>query len=222
MKSIRMVQLACVMLLFFCCNTWAVAQDPTRFEQEIQPFLDEVPAPHYQATVFAGSSSFRLWEGMKAAFPEEKILNRGFGGSHFSDLYYYKEGLILKYRPARLLIYEGDNDLSAGKAPARVLKDARKLLKAIWAEFPTLPVALVSPKPSIARWHLKESYEKLNALLAREASRDKRLTFLDVWTPALKDGKPDPADFMPDMLHLNERGYQLWKEVIGAWIRQFR
>jgi lysophospholipase L1-like esterase len=189
--------------------------DPTRFEEEVQPFIEEDPSPHYGSIVFAGSSSFRLWEGMEEAFPDKRVLNRGFGGSHMSDLYYYREELILKYRPEQVLIYEGDNDIDYGKSPGAIMRDARQLVESLREEIPGLPIVFVSPKPSILRWRLRKSYEKLNKKLAKFCEKTEGLEFVDVWKPVIHNGELDKSLFIEDGLHLNEKGYEVWKEKIG-------
>ena len=47
--------------------------------------------PHEKSRiVFAGSSTFRLWDNMAESFPEYEVVNAGIGGSCFDDLYRYK------------------------------------------------------------------------------------------------------------------------------------
>ncbi len=208
------------LVLSMYCFLPMYGQNPLRFSEEVSLFLKEDPALHLGATVFAGSSSFRLWEGMEVAFPEIKVLNRGFGGSHFSDLIFFCEDLVLKYQPSHLLIYEGDNDLAAGKSPKEVIRDARTLVKRIRKRFPDLPIAFVCPKPSPARWVLKSQYEAFNRSLKEFTDRKSNLDFLDVWHPALKNGEPDPSLFIEDGLHLNTQGYEIWIEIIGRWFDQ--
>jgi lysophospholipase L1-like esterase len=203
------------LFLSFSFHLLAQEPDPTRFAYEIKAFVEEDPAPHLGAIVFAGSSSFRLWEGMEAAFPDKQVLNRGFGGSHMSDLYFYREELILKYRPTQVLIYEGDNDIDFGKSPREIMRDTRQLVESLREEMPGLPIAFVSPKPSILRWHLRKSYHKLNRKLAKYCKKTEGLEFIDVWSPVVRNGELDKRIFIEDGLHLNEKGYQIWKEKIG-------
>jgi lysophospholipase L1-like esterase len=46
------------------------------------------------------------------------------------------------------------------------------------------------------------------------ATRD-NATFVNVWDLMLnKKGKPDPGIFIDDMLHMNPKGYKIWKKKI--------
>jgi hypothetical protein len=46
------------------------------------------------------------------------------------------------------------------------------------------------------------------------------MVYIDVFTPMLtKDGKPRPELFVEDRLHMNRQGYELWKSIIGPFLR---
>lgn len=137
------------------------AQDPKRFEKAV----DELVKKEYnfsrdkKLVVFAGSSSIRMWSDVQSAFPAFNVINNGFGGSHFSDLIYYYEELILRPQPDILFIYEGDNDIASDKEPKKVLKEARQLVNKIQKDLPQTKIVLIAAKPSIARWKLKMEYK---------------------------------------------------------------
>ena len=201
------------------------AQDPLRFEDQIQEFRDkdmQHPTPA-NAILFVGSSSIRGWNGMAEAFPDFDVINRGFGGSHFSDAIYWFDDLFFSHQPAAIFIYEGDNDLNSGKSTAQVLADAQSLIQRIKTTHPSVPIGLISPKPSIARWNLKETYEATNAALKALAETDSDLFFVDVWFPSLgSDGKPKPETFREDELHMNEKGYVIWQRAILDTLRAMK
>ena len=90
--------------------------DATRFENAMATFArydakNSFPA---DATVFVGSSSIVGWD-TGDRFPGMPLINRGFGGSQMSDLVHYVEETVLRYTPRTVVVYEGDNDTSAGK-----------------------------------------------------------------------------------------------------------
>ena len=198
--------------------------DPTRFEAEIQAFerADSVDAPAPGAILFTGSSSVRFWNTLAEDFPDHQVLNRGFGGSEFSDLQYYADRVVYPYRPSVVFVYEGDNDINAGDTPAQVLAQARMLRDSIAAHLGAdTPVVFISPKPSVARWHLRAAYEEANALLEAYANTTDHTYFADVWTPALKEnGEVRDDIFVADDLHMNAVGYAIWREVIGGWVER--
>lgn len=211
--------LSCLLfaLLFFSA---VHAQDPTRFQEQVDAYLAESVPPGGELIVFTGSSSVRMWRDLATDFPRHTVINRGFGGSQMSDLLHYADELILRHRPAKVFIYEGDNDIAAGKKAGRILGDAKKLQKRIRQASPDTEIYLIAAKPSLARWELKEQYEELNGRLARYAAKTDGVTFVDVWTPMLgADGKVLPDIFIDDGLHMNRKGYDIWKEAIGPYVK---
>src|SRR4030042_199729 len=127
--------------------------------------------PNQKIILFTGSSSINMWNDIQDYFPGKVIINTGFGGSHMSDLLFYLEDIVIKYKPDQIFIYEGDNDIASGKKPARILKDTRKVVHQLNKVLPSVPIALISPKPSLARWELKQEYGELNRRFERYASK---------------------------------------------------
>ena len=204
-------------LLFFFVLSDVFSQNPKRFASEITAFdtTEALSSNGDDVVVFTGSSSIRMWANLKQAFPKHFVLNRGFGGSHFSDLLFYLDELVLRYKPTTVFIYEGDNDIDAGKNPKTVFKDAKEILKRTRKELPVAKVVFIAAKPSIARWHLKEKYEDLNGRLEKLAGKKKLVAFADVWTAMLDENGVVRKDiFINDGLHMNEKGYEIWRAVL--------
>lgn len=210
-----------LLLLFLTVVFIANAQDPNRFREQV----DRLEKKEYNfngdktLAVFAGSSSIVMWKDVQDRFPDYNVINNGFGGSHFSDLIYFYDQLIKKRNPEILFIYEGDNDIAGVKRPGKIMKDVRYLHKMIAGDFPETKVVFISPKPSIARQHLKKKYERLNRKLKRYAKRKDNTEFADVWTIMLdENGKVYQDIFIEDGLHMNKKGYDLWAEEIGKFL----
>lgn len=165
--------------------------------------------------VFAGSSTFRLWTTMQADLKNPTIINNGFGGSHYSDLVYYIDALVLNLKPSKLYIYEGDNDLADGEAPDRVLEEAKLLISTIKKLIPDIQIYVLSAKPSPARWDRKPAYSNLNMFMREYCDETEGVEYIDVWRAMLTpDGMPNPELFLEDQLHMNEKGYQIWIQKI--------
>jgi len=216
---------ALLFLLSFLLITATFAQeakDPLRFKDEITVLTaNDKNVNRKELILFVGSSSFRVWNDLETSFPGKNVLNRGFGGSEMSDLVYYFDQLVLPYQPKQIFIYEGDNDTNSGKTSQQILNDATLLLKKIRSQVsPTVEVLFVAAKPSVARAALKEQYLKFNSELKAWSEKQKNLKFIDVWTPMMgKNGEVKPDLFIEDELHMNEKGYAIWKKVIGPYIR---
>lgn len=188
-----------------------------QWEPEIRAFeaQDKANPPPAKPIVFIGSSSIRIWKSLTNDFKGLGILNRGFGGSQLSDSVFFFDRIILPYRPRQVFVYAGDNDLAAGKSPETVLIEFQALVRKIEDTLPDTKIAFISIKPSPSRWRLAESMRTANRLIAQDIQSDRRVEFIDVFNPMLNsEGLPQEELFLPDKLHMNEKGYALWKSIL--------
>jgi lysophospholipase L1-like esterase len=198
------------------------AQDPARFKKEIDSLkqLTVERKPYTKLILFTGSSSIRMWNNIQDYFPDKTVINTGFGGSHMSDLLYYLDEIVIKYRPDQIFIYEGDNDVASGKKPAGIMKDTRKLIHQLNKALPFVQTVLISPKPSLARWELRETYTKLNNRFEKYAARNGKIDFINVWPVMLnEEGTPVKELFIEDGLHMSKAGYDLWVNEIKKYMK---
>lgn len=183
--------------------------DPNRWSAEIAAFdeWDSKNAHPQNAILFVGSSTIRLWKTADS-FPGLPVINRGFGGSWMADSAYFADRLILRYKPAVVVLYAGDNDIAGGLAPKAVYDAFAKLTEIIRSALPQAHIVCLSIKPSQSRWAFWPQMQEANRLLAECAGKDPRITFVDLTAELLdKNGLPDPALYEPDVLHLNKAGY---------------
>jgi lysophospholipase L1-like esterase len=138
-----------------------------------------------------------------------------------SELFYYADELIVQYKPKKIFIYEGDNDLSKGKSPDQILLDAEKLLKLIRCGLPRkVKVFFITPKPSILRWDQRNKYETYINMLKVWSGKQKNVEIVDVWTPMLDEkGELQKDLFIEDGLHMNSKGYDLWSIQIKRYLQ---
>jgi lysophospholipase L1-like esterase len=200
----------------------APAAQTDQWEEELSAFdaADRQNPPPPGGVVFAGSSSIRMWEDLAEDFPGVPVLNRGFGGSQTSDLLRHLDRVVLRYRPRLVLIYEGDNDLNAGKSPEEVLADFRAVVERIHRELPETRIGFISIKPSPSRWELEPKMREANDLVRSYTETDPLLFYVDVHTPMLgADGRPRPELYREDQLHMTRAGYEIWREAIGRYVR---
>ncbi|MBX2917176.1 MAG: G-D-S-L family lipolytic protein [Cyclobacteriaceae bacterium] len=214
--EIKKLCVVVLVLAFFSLG----AQDPLRFEKEIEDLVatDSLVNPKH-LILFTGSSSIRMWHGLKESFPKHNVVNRGFGGSEMSDLLYYSKQLILKHKPKQIFIYEGDNDINAGRTAEQILANADSLIVTIRKALPKAKIVFIAAKPSAARWHLKPTYEDFNTKLEDWTKSRKRIYFADVWSPMLdENGDLLPGLLQEDNLHMTEKGYAIWTNVLNRFL----
>ena len=172
--------------------------------------------PPAEAIVAVGSSSIRRWhERIAADLAPLAIIARGFGGSTMADARHFLEELVLRHRPRAVLLYEGDNDVALGLKPEQILAQFDAIDAAMRERLPETRIYILAVKPSISRWHLWGSMQAVNQLLSSRAEADPRITFIDIATPMLNEaGEPRRQIFVADQLHLNDAGYDIWREAI--------
>ena len=181
---------------------------------------DRKSPPPPNPVLFVGSSSIRMWD-LTSSFPGQPVLNRGFGGSELSDAIRYFDRIILPYRPRLLLLYEGDNDIGNGETPEQVVADYRRFAQLVRTKLPDTHFAFLPIKPSLKRWNLWPQMTRANEAIHELCAEDNYLHFLDTVTPMLgEDGKPMPALFEEDGLHLNPAGYRTWNNVVSSWLEE--
>jgi lysophospholipase L1-like esterase len=220
MKVTRIIIPIVSLFLLFCAPA-VNAQDPERLIKQVEALSNaEYNFPENEDIVlFTGSSTIRMWVNVQSYFPDHNVINNGFGGSQMSDLLYFYDDLILKSSPEVIFIYEGDNDIASEKNSSQILKTTKELIGKIKTDLPESDVILISPKPSIARWHLSRKYKNLNRKLSKYCDENQNLEFADVWNAMLDDeGMVFQDIFLEDGLHMNEKGYDIWAPVIGKFI----
>jgi lysophospholipase L1-like esterase len=196
----------------------AQAQNPA-LEKEVLAYQkgDSLVQPPRHPIVFAGSSSFRLWEDFQHEFKEYTVLNRGFGGSTLIDLRYWLHDLVLAYQPKQVVIYCGENDLaSSDTVTAEMVTERFKgVFSDLRAWMPDVPVVFVSLKPSPSRAHLFEKMKESNRLISEFLRTQRNTAYVDVFSAMLNpDGTPVKGLFVNDMLHMNGEGYEIWRNLI--------
>ena len=200
----------------------AVKDPPERWEETIRTFEDWDSKNSFpsDAVLFVGSSSIRLWP-TRECFEEFAVINRGFGGSYISDVSYYVKRIVLRYEPRVIVFYAGDNDIAAGKSAQQVFDDYKVFTKLVHDKLPTTRIIFISIKPSRSRWPLWPAVSQANRMIKDFSGKDGRLFYFDGAGPLLDgDGQPNLELFLPDKLHLNARGYDVWTKLLCPVIKE--
>jgi len=198
--------------------------NPEKFEAAICKFekSDSINPPKQNGTLFLGSSSIRKWKDAETFFQSYNAINRGFGGSHWSDLLYYFDRIVTPYHPKIIVLYEGDNDFAHGKTIERVTSDLQLFIAKVKRVNAATHIVLISVKPSIRRWNLSNIYCEYNNFLRQVAQGDSNIHFIDIWTSMLdSDGRPNVNYFSSDSLHMNAAGYQIWNGALQKLFMEF-
>ncbi len=196
---------------------------PSVFAQGWEPAIrdfeeqDKVHPPKPGCIVFAGSSSFRFWDTLVSDMKPLDVINRGFGGSEFSDLDMYATRIVVAYHPRAVVVYEGDNDLAEGssKTPEMVANDFRKFVQIVHGALPDTWIYILSIKPSNLRRKQWPEMKAANKLMQDYAATQQRVQYIDIATMAFDANGNLPADlFRSDGLHPTAKLYAKWTAII--------
>ena len=214
--------LICILVLGGCLRQYlhspvlAQSQD---WEPTIREFeqADKQNPPKLGVTVFTGASSIRRWDTLAQDMKPLEVINRGFGGSQYSDLNQYAKRIVIAYRPRSVVVYEGDNDLAAGspKTAEMVASDAREFVRIVHSELPETWIYIVSIKPSYLRWKEWPKMKAANQLIQDFVSTQNRVQYMDVATAMFEGQEKPPRDlFIEDGLHPTAKCYRMWTAIL--------
>jgi lysophospholipase L1-like esterase len=196
---------------------------PTAQAQDWEPSIrafeeqDKVNPPKSGGIVFTGSSSIARWETLVNEMKPLDVINRGFGGSQYSDLNQYAKRIVIAYHPRAVVVYEGDNDLAAesSKTPETVANDAREFVQIIHSALPETWVYIISIKPSKSRLKEWARMKAANGMIRDFARTQERVQYVDVASAMFDAQGRLPGDlFVEDGLHPTQKCYALWTSII--------
>ncbi|HSZ59342.1 MAG TPA: SGNH/GDSL hydrolase family protein [Tepidisphaeraceae bacterium] len=201
----------------------APARSPSeKWEKEIRAYeaADRRDPPPQGAILFVGASGIRMWKTLAHDFPDEKVINRGFGGSEMADSVYYADRIVIPYKPRLIVIQAGGNDINNHKSPEQVLADFEAFVEKVRATLPDVRIAYLGMNPSPSRWAQRERQQKGNQLIKQYVAAEKNLDFIEFWDVLLgPDGKPREDLFIADRLHNNAAGYQIRADVVRRHLK---
>ncbi len=214
-------------IIYFCglvfLNSNASAQPNKPFWSDIQNFktLDSINPPPTHAVLFVGSSSFTKWTDVQDYFPGTKIINRGFGGSSLPDVIRYANDIVFPYHPKQVVIYCGDNDFASSDTVTAhlVVSRVKQLFRLIRNRLPKASIAYISIKPSPSRARFMPKEEVANKAIKYFLAKQPNASFIDVYHAMLgENGRPIPSIFLSDSLHMNPKGYAIWKKAMEPYL----
>ena len=159
--------------------------------------------------VFYGSSTIRLWKGMKNDFNGLNVINLGFGGALIKDLSKNFSRLFREIKPSVIVLYLGGNDLTLGYSAEKIVEKIKNFLELVFKNYPNIKIINMSIKPSFERINDIKKIEKINSLMTAESSRNKNLIQLNFYEKIINKGVINQSLYLRDGLHFNDLGYKI-------------
>ena len=167
-------------------------------------------------TVFYGSSTIRLWPNLATDFKKFDVVNLGFGGSTLAACTWFFDEVMQGYKAERLVLYAGDNDLGDGRHPEEVFLFFQEFATRVARKFGPIPCYFISLKPSMCRWGIVDRFKFTNQIIKADIEKNHPTWhWIETFSAMLNaDGYPDGQYYLSDGLHLSEKGYILWNDIV--------
>lgn len=167
-----------------------------------------------------GPKAQRIWAAMAS---ERVILNAGVAGDKVENaLWRIEHGNLDDVGPRVVVVNIGTNNAVAGDHPAKIAEGIGGLLARIHAKHPLAQIVLMAVFPAgvapDAAWRSKN--EQVNELIVHFVA-EPWITFLDIGPHLV-----DPLDgtlqerLFHDQVHLNHRGYRVWRQQMEPILRR--
>jgi lysophospholipase L1-like esterase len=211
--------LSAILILLFVYPAKAQTEHAFWKDVEVIKKYDKLYKPPLHPVLFVGSSSIRKWDDVQYVFAKYHALNRGIGGAVIDDITFYLNDLVFTYQPRQIVIYVGENDVVNERETAdTILIKTIRLLQAIRAKLPDVPIAYISMKPSPCRDKFVQKAVQANLLIKNYLATQKNTMYINIFPQMLKDGKSRPELFVSDMLHMNADGYAIWNKAVKPYL----
>ena len=189
------------------------------WDNDIQKFeqLDKSEKYPDDAILFAGSSSIRLWNTLEKDMSPYHIIQRGYGGAKLSDFAVYADRIFSPHKCKAIVIFIANDIMGTDqdKTPEEVAALSRNVLKTIRKSHPKTPVFWIAVTPTPLRWKVWPEIQKANELIRNICEQKKNTYFIKTDFAFLNEnGEPMDELFRDDKLHLTEKGYAVWTQII--------
>ncbi|OHE66771.1 MAG: hypothetical protein A2413_06965 [Treponema sp. RIFOXYC1_FULL_61_9] len=173
--------------------------------------------------VFTGSSIMRFWDTLEQDLFPKEVINRAIPGTKINEISFYTERLVNQYRPKKVFLYAGSNDIQGRKprTAEEVLLGFINFVAKIRASNENIEIFYISIVLSPARTRIrnKEEIFKANKIIREYCSSHQGLGYIEMNDKfADETGLPRRELFKDDNIHFNPEAYRIWKEEIVKYL----
>lgn len=178
--------------------------------------------------LFIGDSITQGWEKEGAAVWEKHYAKRnafaiGFGGDRTENvLWRFQHGALENMSPKLVVMMIGTNNTGhRHENPATTAAGIKNLLNQLRQRLPDTKVLLLAvfPRDEKPDGQLRQINNGVNALI-KDYADNKTVFFADINSVFLTKEGVLPKDIMPDLLHPNEKGYELWAKALEPHLQK--
>lgn len=240
MRKLNRRALASPLILVLACGLAVPAQlaakdKPRRGQSSTRPVprtdkwwvarqdkLNERVKEHPDAQLlFIGDSITHGWEGggkevWQHYYGKRHAINLGIGGDQTQHvLWRFEHGNLEGLHPKLAVVMIGTNNAGAGNSSQEIADGVKAVVDSLRAKVPECKVLLLAifPRDPLPTGRLRKVNEAANEMIARFADNE-HVFYLDIGQKFLSADGSLPNDIMPDHLHPNAKGYEIWASAI--------
>jgi len=174
--------------------------------------------------VFMGDSITHGWDGrLDKLFPEMNIVNISFGGDRTEQTLWIVDNLDWKkINPKVIMLMIGTNNTGhrnrEQETPQDTFEGIQAIIKNLRAKTPGTKILLLAifPRGETAGDPARVRNSTVNAMIPTLADNTS-VFFMDIGARFLAtDGATLTKDIAPDLLHLSDKGYEIWAAAVKA------
>ena len=190
--------------------------------------------------VFLGDSITHGWEGRGKAVWEKcwaplKAANFGIGGDRTEHvLWRLEHGNFDGLKPKLVVLMIGTNNTGHAGRPQKELNDAvyqctaeqtaegvKRIVERLKQKCPGTKVLILGifPRGADNNDKMRQQNEATNAIISKLADGS-TVHYLDIGKTFLTPDGVLSKDIMPDLLHPNEKGYEIWAQAIEGKVKE--
>ncbi len=158
-------------------------------------------------------------------FSKYKVINLGYGGDRTQHALWMaaKSPYLNNIKPKMVMVMIGTNNIARNRAtPAAAAAGVTKVVEALRVRLPETKILLfgVFPREASAKHKYRQHIKDINAVISKLAD-DKNVFYCDITDKFLDKNGTLSRKIMPDLLHPNDAGYEIWAQAMMPYVEKF-
>ena len=172
-----------------------------------------------------GDSITQGWEGAGKEvwakyYAKRNAVNLGIGGDQTQHvLWRLENGNIDGISPKLAMLMIGTNNTGGKQTPEEIAAGVKAIVDKLREKLPNMKILVVAifPRGADDKDAKRQTNMKTNEIIAKLAD-DKNVFYLDINDKFLNSDHKLTKEIMPDLLHPNAKGYDIWAEAVEPTI----
>ncbi len=203
-------------------ESWSINWWLPRHEKKLQEIKDLNTQHENSELIFIGDSITENWEKYgndvwNRYYKKYHALNSGFGGDRTENiLWRLQHGAVDDIHPKVAVLMFGTNNTGHRQEnPTTTAIGIKRNIHELQQRLPDTKILLLAifPRDEKPDGQLRQINEKVNTIISSFAD-NKKIFFLNINQSFLNTDGVLSKDIMPDLLHPNEQGYEIWAKTM--------